>query len=80
MQMMKRYFIFLCYDGTDYHGWQIQPNGNTVQEELQRGLSTILREETTVTGAGRTDTGGARKGDGGTFRFLQEHRLSPIDL
>ncbi len=57
MQMMKRYFIFLCYDGTDYHGWQIQPNGNTVQEELQRGLSTILREETTVTGAGRTDTG-----------------------
>ncbi len=52
-----RYFITLSYDGTAYHGWQIQPNGNSIQAELQRALTTILRRETAVTGAGRTDTG-----------------------
>ncbi len=54
---MIRYFIYLSYDGTAYHGWQIQPNGDSVQERLQQGLSTLLRRDTTVVGAGRTDTG-----------------------
>ena len=45
------------YNGGRYHGWQIQPNGNSVQEELQRALSTLLRQEIAVTGAGRTDAG-----------------------
>lgn len=52
-----RYFVWFSYDGTAYHGWQIQPNGNSVQEELQRALSTFLREDIGVTGAGRTDAG-----------------------
>ena len=52
-----RYFIWFSYDGTQYHGWQIQPNGVTVQSELQRCLSLLLREDISVTGAGRTDTG-----------------------
>ncbi len=52
-----RYFITLSYDGTRYHGWQIQPNGISVQEELQRGLSLLLRHDIEVTGAGRTDAG-----------------------
>ena len=52
-----RYFIWFGYDGTQYHGWQIQPNGITVQSELQRCLSLLLREEVSITGAGRTDTG-----------------------
>ena len=52
-----RYFVFFSYDGTRYHGWQIQPNGNSVQAELQRALSTLLREEIVLTGAGRTDAG-----------------------
>jgi tRNA pseudouridine38-40 synthase len=52
-----RYFITLSYDGTRFHGWQIQPNGMSVQEELQRGLSLLLRSAVHVTGAGRTDTG-----------------------
>lgn len=52
-----RYFIYFQYDGTNYHGWQIQPNGNTVQEELQKALSVILRQPKEVVGAGRTDTG-----------------------
>ena len=54
---LKRYFITLSYDGTRYHGWQIQPNGESVQERLQGALSTLLREDITVTGAGRTDAG-----------------------
>lgn len=54
---MNRYFIDLAYDGTAYHGWQIQPNGSSVQETLQKALSTILRKEMSVVGAGRTDTG-----------------------
>ena len=52
-----RYFIWFGYDGTQYHGWQIQPNGITVQSELLRCLSLLLREEVSITGAGRTDTG-----------------------
>lgn len=54
---MQRYFIYLKYDGTNYHGWQIQPNGNSVQAELERGLTMLLRKETHIVGAGRTDTG-----------------------
>ena len=52
-----RYFVTFSYDGGRYHGWQIQPNGDSVQAQLQRGLSLLLREEITVTGAGRTDAG-----------------------
>lgn len=54
---MSRYFVVFAYDGTNYHGWQIQPNGNSVQEELQKALSTILRKDIEVVGAGRTDAG-----------------------
>ena len=54
---MARYFIHLSYDGTNYHGWQVQPNGSSVQAELQRALSTLLREPIEVIGAGRTDAG-----------------------
>ena len=52
-----RYFIQLSYDGTGYHGWQVQSNGVSVQEVLQKALSTLLRQPTEVTGAGRTDAG-----------------------
>jgi len=54
---VQRYFIYLSYDGAAYHGWQIQPNGVSVQECLMRALSTLLRREVEVTGAGRTDAG-----------------------
>lgn len=52
-----RYFIHFCYDGTNYHGWQIQPNGITVQGEMQKAMSMLLRKEVVLVGAGRTDTG-----------------------
>ena len=54
---MQRYFIYLAYDGANYHGWQIQPNGISVQECLMRALFTFLRQEIEVVGAGRTDAG-----------------------
>ena len=54
---MQRYFIYLCYDGTAYHGWQIQPNGSSIQATLMQALSTLLRRPVEVTGAGRTDAG-----------------------
>lgn len=52
-----RYFIYLSYDGTNYHGWQIQLNGDSVQETLMKALATFLRQEVEVIGAGRTDAG-----------------------
>lgn len=52
-----RYFIQLSYLGTNYCGWQIQPNEPTVQEVLNTAFSTILQEKIEITGAGRTDTG-----------------------
>lgn len=52
-----RYAIFFAYDGTAYHGWQFQPNANSVQQEIETALHTILRQPISVTGAGRTDTG-----------------------
>lgn len=54
---MSRYFIQLAYDGTNYHGWQVQPNATTVQKQLEKVFSTLLKEEIKFTGAGRTDTG-----------------------
>jgi tRNA pseudouridine38-40 synthase len=50
-------FRIVAYDGTNYHGWQIQPNGMSVQEALMRALSTFLRKKIEVVGAGRTDAG-----------------------
>jgi len=53
----NRYFIELSYRGTNYHGWQIQENAHSVQAELNKALSTLLKENIETLGAGRTDTG-----------------------
>lgn len=55
--IVNRYFIYLAYDGENFHGWQIQPNGISVQECLEKALSTFLRQQIEVVGAGRTDAG-----------------------
>lgn len=52
-----RYFIELAYNGSNYHGWQNQPNAITVQSKLELALSTLLSDDIAVVGAGRTDTG-----------------------
>jgi tRNA pseudouridine38-40 synthase len=55
--MKNRYFIALAFKGTAYHGWQIQPNARSVQDEINRALSMVCKEEISTVGAGRTDTG-----------------------
>ena len=57
MSLKQRHFIFLSYDGSCYHGWQVQPGKCTVQSKLVEALTTILRERIKTTGAERTDTG-----------------------
>lgn len=52
-----RYFIELSYKGTNYHGWQIQPEANSIQAEINKAIATILQKEVNVVGAGRTDAG-----------------------
>ena len=52
-----RYFIELSFNGKSYHGWQIQPDAISVQEVLEKSLSTLLRKEIEIVGAGRTDAG-----------------------
>jgi tRNA pseudouridine38-40 synthase len=54
---LTRYFIFISFKGTSYHGWQIQPNSTTVQKTLDEALTRILGENISTTGAGRTDAG-----------------------
>ncbi|EOZ99128.1 tRNA pseudouridine synthase A [Indibacter alkaliphilus LW1] len=53
----KRYFLELAYKGSGYHGWQIQKNANSVQEEIEKALSVLLGKNTPIVGSGRTDTG-----------------------
>ncbi len=55
--LKTRYFIYISFKGTSYHGWQVQPNSVTIQKILDNALSTVFNEEISATGAGRTDTG-----------------------
>lgn len=57
MKVVTRYFLYLSFKGTSYHGWQLQPGAVTVQKVLNEALSAILGEKISATGAGRTDAG-----------------------
>ncbi len=54
---MRRILIVVAYDGTNYHGWQVQDNGNTIEGELNRAISKLTGEVIEVIGASRTDAG-----------------------
>ena len=54
---MFRYALELAYNGTNYHGWQVQPNAITIQEIVNQSITKLLRTDTYVVGAGRTDAG-----------------------
>ena len=54
---MKRIMLIVAYDGTDYHGWQLQPGVPTIEGELNKALTALLGEEIQVIGASRTDSG-----------------------
>ena len=64
---MRRIMLTVAYDGTDYCGWQVQPNGITIEEVLNRALSRLTREDIAVTGASRTDAGVHAEGNVAVF-------------
>lgn len=64
---MRRIMLTVAYDGTNYCGWQIQPNGLAVQEVLNRALSDLLKEEIHTIGASRTDAGVHARGNVAVF-------------
>ena len=70
---MKRVMLTVAYDGTNYHGWQIQPNGETIEGVLNRCLSELLGEKIEVVGASRTDSGVHAMGNVAVF-----DTMSPI--
>ncbi|MFO7155452.1 MAG: tRNA pseudouridine(38-40) synthase TruA [Pseudomonadota bacterium] len=65
---MPKLKLTLEYDGTDFVGWQVQPNGRTVQEELEKALRVLLGHDVRVVGAGRTDSGVHATGQVASFR------------
>ncbi len=67
-----RYFIHFSYFGKNYHGWQVQPDAVSVQEELTKALSLLLKSEIEIVGAGRTDSGVHAKQMYAHFDFDQE--------
>lgn len=69
---MQNFKTIIQYDGTDYHGWQIQANGRTVQGELTRVLSILDHRHVTVYGAGRTDAGVHAEGQVASFSMERD--------
>ncbi len=74
--MGKRIMLTIAYDGTDYVGWQIQPNGIAVEQVINRALSELLKEDIIIAGASRTDSG--VHADGNVAVFDTETRI-PAD-
>ena len=72
---MRNIKLTIEYDGTNYHGWQIQPNGITIQETIQNALATLTKTRTQIIGAGRTDTGVHAAGQ--VANFFSDSDLSP---
>lgn len=64
---MKRFKLVVAYDGSNYCGWQVQNNGKTIEGELNRCLSELLKEEIVVIGASRTDSGVHGRGNVAVF-------------
>jgi len=64
--------LTLEYDGTDFVGWQAQPNGRSVQQELEKGIERLCGEPVRVTGAGRTDAGVHARGQVASLRAPRE--------
>ena len=55
--MQRNFRLIIEYDGTEFQGWQVQPDARTVQEEIQRAIGVMTRERITLVGSGRTDAG-----------------------
>ena len=77
---MPRYKLIIGYDGTAYCGWQVQPNGTSIQSLVQKALETVLRHATTCTGSGRTDAGVHARGQVAHFDTPLQIDLSRLRL
>lgn len=64
---MRRILLVVAYDGTNYHGWQLQPNGVTIEEKLNQALTDLFHEPIAVIGASRTDAGVHSRGNVAVF-------------
>jgi len=73
---MRNIKLTIEYDGTNYHGWQIQPNAITIQAALQDALTKITKTQTQIIGAGRTDTGVHAAGQVANFRTRSQMPLT----
>ena len=73
-----KYKMTISYDGTDYGGWQIQPNRKTVQELIQEALKVVLRTDCPIIGSGRTDAGVHARGQIAHFSYDVPFEVSPF--
>lgn len=76
--MKKKYLLIVEYEGTAYHGWQVQKNGISVQGVVEKALSKITKTETTVLSSGRTDAG--VHAEGMPAHFVTESKMKPIEF
>ncbi len=75
---MNKYRINIAYDGSEYCGWQVQPNAKSIQSEIENVLKTILQEPIKICGSGRTDQGVHANGQVAHFESQKELDLSKI--
>ena len=76
--MKKKYLLIIEYEGTSYCGWQIQKNGISVQELIEKALSKITKTETTILSSGRTDAG--VHAEAMPAHFVTESKMKPIEF
>lgn len=73
-----RYKIVIQYDGTYYHGWQIQKNHKTIQAEIEKALSSLISQKISICGSGRTDSGVHALGQVAHFDLIK--KINPEDI
>ena len=75
---MRNIKLLVEYDGTNYHGWQVQPGQRTIQGVIQSRLSMVVKSDTRITGAGRTDAGVHALGQAANFKT--DSRMTPAEF